>query len=277
MLTSATLTTSGLTPSGLKPSAHFLGKAGANSAGNLSGILTPSHEGPLDERLAGTSHLELRVNRQHGIPWAYAHRPNAKGVVCIFPVIQHEGKRSLLFLLSARPPLNRPPTLGKLNIECPAGLAGDEHPEESMAEAAARELKEETGVSLSHHKLQLLADNVTASAGLTSESKSYFLADNVSLPAKHTPVGDGRVIIDRLLVPISRLEKDLSGWLQEQYKANRVISSDTLAGLSLVLAQEKYRKAHPVKHRLTQWVRGFRQWITQLLERVFSVFKTKSA
>ncbi len=252
---------------------HFLGKTGANPAK----ILTPANEGPLDERLTGTHHLELRVNRQHGIPWAYAHRPNAKGVVCIFPVIQHEGKRSLLFLLSARPPLNRPPTLGKLNIECPAGLAGDEHPEESLAEAAARELKEETGVSLSHHKLQLLAENVTASAGLTSEAKSYFLAENISLPPTHTPVGDSKVIVDRLIVPLSRLEKDLPGWLQEQYKANRVISSDTLAGLSLVLAREKYRKAHPLRHRLSQWIREFRQWITQLLERLFSVFKPKSA
>ncbi|MCA9517037.1 MAG: NUDIX hydrolase [Myxococcales bacterium] len=107
--------------------------------------------------------------------WEYVERTNASGIVIIIAVTP-EGR--LLMVEQLRPPV------GARVVELPAGLAGDlaDAADEPLAEAARRELVEETGWDAAH---MTRVAHGPLSAGLTSEVVTVFRADGL------TRVGEG--------------------------------------------------------------------------------------
>jgi ADP-ribose pyrophosphatase len=101
--------------------------------------------------------------------WEYVERLHVTGVVAIVAV-SDDGK--LILVEQYRPPV------GKMVIELPAGLVGDEpgQANESLLTAARRELQEETGYLAAD--LSILFTGPT-SAGMTSEIVTLVRATNL--------------------------------------------------------------------------------------------------
>ncbi len=176
--------------------------------------------------LFDTKFLSLRAVKREGKPdWVYVHRPNAKNGVVIIPVIKEKNKEeSVLFLITKRPPLIAE-NKAEFCVELPAGLVGDENEKESVEEAVKKELFEETGLVSSD--IKICAENVSSSAGLTSETfviAKVLITDSL---VKQTPIDDGGVIIKRIRVRKSEIEK----FLTESEKQGCSISSQALAAL----------------------------------------------
>ncbi|MCC5793261.1 MAG: NUDIX hydrolase [Chromatiales bacterium] len=101
--------------------------------------------------------------------WEYCERVGSHGVVVIL-ALTPDGK--VLLVEQFRPPIQRNV------IEMPAGLAGDiaGQSDESLEQAAARELEEETGYRA--RSIRLLTTG-PASSGLSSEMVSFMLAEGL--------------------------------------------------------------------------------------------------
>ena len=99
----------------------------------------------MKETLYSTKFLNLVASKRKGkADWVYAHRPNAKNVVIIVPVIHKTDADYTMFLTTKRPPLIE--EYGDVTcLEFPAGLVGDENTNETTEEALKKELLEETG------------------------------------------------------------------------------------------------------------------------------------
>lgn len=131
--------------------------------------------------------------------WEYAERPNTAGAVAIIALT---GAEELVLIEQPRVPL------GRRCIELPAGLAGDldDDPDETFAQAARRELLEETGFA---------ADNVehlfaaVTSPGLTSESIDLYRASGLTRVNEGGGIGGEQITVH--LVPL--LSAD--AWLAE--------------------------------------------------------------
>jgi len=108
------------------------------------------------QSIAAGRHLDLRARRG----WEFARRRRGRGVVAIVAVTT---ERRVVLVEQFRVPLGAPV------IELPAGLVGDEvgSAEESLFDAARRELLEETGYASDHWRGETV--RVTSSAGLTDE------------------------------------------------------------------------------------------------------------
>src|SRR5947207_3295875 len=135
-------------------------------------------------------HVQL-VARGH---WEFARRKNVSGIVGIV-AITDDGK--MILVEQDRPPV------GKRVIEIPAGLAGDVESSrtEELAEAAKRELLEETGYEAAN--MQRLADGTT-SAGITDEVITLFRA--TGLKKISAGGGDESETIDVHEVPVEHVE-----------------------------------------------------------------------
>jgi ADP-ribose pyrophosphatase len=107
--------------------------------------------------------------------WEYATRKNVTGIVAIVAITND---RKMILIEQHRPPLDA------VVVEIPAGLAGDVPGSESeeMAEAAKRELEEETGY---HARLMEPVAVGAASAGISDEIITVFRATGL------TKVSDG--------------------------------------------------------------------------------------
>ena len=109
----------------------------------------------------------IRLMSDNG--WEYVERRNCTGVVVIVAITNNN---EVLFTEQYRPPV-------KQNvIEFPAGLVNDldDVDVETDETAAIRELLEETGYR-AHSMTRLVAG--PSSAGLTSETQTFFLAKNL--------------------------------------------------------------------------------------------------
>ncbi len=117
---------------------------------------------PKDKVLHEGRHIRLM---QRGT-YEFASRKKASGIVAIIAQTK-EGK--LLLIEQFRPPV------GKRVIEIPAGLAGDiaGHETEELAEAAKRELLEETGSEAREMKAVAVGP---PSAGICDEVITLFVA-----------------------------------------------------------------------------------------------------
>src|SRR6478736_3769875 len=100
--------------------------------------------------------------------WEYASRTNATGAAIIVAVTD---ERKLLLVEQYRIPVYA------RTIELPAGIIGDEpgSSDEAHAEAARRELVEETGFEAGH---MAALTHGPSSSGLTSETVTLFHATN---------------------------------------------------------------------------------------------------
>lgn len=150
--------------------------------------------------------------------WEYAERPNTDGAVA---VIATTDAGELVLVEQERVPL------GRACIELPAGLAGDldDDPEESFAEAARRELLEETGFAAA--TIEHLFPAVT-SPGLTSESIDLYRA--TGLTREHEGGGIGHEQITVHLVRIDQVD----AWLAERTAEGLAVDIKVYAAAALV-------------------------------------------
>jgi ADP-ribose pyrophosphatase len=131
--------------------------------------------------------------------WEFATRINAKGVAVLVPVTVED---EIVLVEQYRIPV------GARVLELPAGLAGDrEHPGETVLDAAARELEEETGFTAA--TLTRLLD-CPSTPGMSDEIITFYLAEGLTRIGPGG--GDGSEDIEVHLVPLHRA----SEWLGDR-------------------------------------------------------------
>ena len=131
---------------------------------------TPHAEAP--KKLTDFKHVNLfqtDLRTKNGsLPWIFASRkrspgasPDSPDAVVIIAVIEQAGETRLVLTREFRAPL------GAFEISAPSGLVD---PGENPAEAARRELREETGLELK--RIIHVSPPLPSSAGLTDETVS---------------------------------------------------------------------------------------------------------
>jgi len=131
--------------------------------------------------------------------WEFASRSNATGVVVLVAIT---GQREILLVEQFRKPV------GVTVIELPAGLVGDhDDAAETVLQAAARELEEETGYAAEHLE-HLMA--CPSSAGMSDEIISFVLATGL----RRTGPGGGDASEDIEVIAVPLAEAD--AWLDRQ-------------------------------------------------------------
>ena len=155
----------------------------------------------------------LKLLRRNG--WEFVERTNAQGVVVVIAVTQ-DGE--LILIEQERRPV------GASVIELPAGLSGDDPGAagEELADAARRELLEETGYEAEH------LEKVThgpSSAGLTSELLTIFRATNVRRTGKGGGVEGEAITLH--LVPVA----EVPAWLDRAQARGALVDPKVYAAL----------------------------------------------
>ena len=179
--------------------------------------------------LYDTKYLQLKSTKSKtGKDWVYAHRPNAKDVVVILPLINN---KEILFLKEERPPLQAE-NIAKYSIALPAGLVGDERIGETVEDAIQAELLEEAG--LKADKIKILTRKLASSPGCVSETITIAIAYISEYNVSSKPVSDGGVIVDRILVNRNYIHN----WLREQEQAGVALTASTLAALFYLSEEE---------------------------------------
>ncbi len=174
-----------------------------------------------------TKFLTLKSAKREGSnDWVYAHRPNAKDIAVILPVIKKQDGDEILFLITKRPPLLEE-HVAEFCVETPAGLVGDENKDECVEDALKKELLEETG--LEADKFIIKTRKMASSSGLTSETSTVAIAIITDTKIKASPVSDGGVIINRVYVK----KENVRNFLHECEKKGYALSSQMLACLYL--------------------------------------------
>lgn len=154
--------------------------------------------------------------------WEFAARPEGTGVVGVLPV---NATGELILISQFRPPV------GRLVIEIPAGIVGDQsdNPDESPEHAGRRELLEETGYEASH----MTRLGITpSSAGLTNEIVHLFLA--TGLTRRH----DGGGVDDESITVHHVPRTNLTEWFARHESDGALVDFKILA--SLWLAEERH-------------------------------------
>lgn len=147
--------------------------------------------------------------------WEYTTRPHVTGIVVIVAVTED---RELLLVEQPRTAVHR------RVIELPAGMVGDVDASESLADAARRELVEETGYEPA--EVQLLGEG-PAAVGVTDEIISFFQAHRVKRVGPGG--GDDSEDITVHRVPLA----DLRRFLAAKQAEGRAIDPKIYAGLFL--------------------------------------------
>jgi len=179
--------------------------------------------------LYDTKYLQLKSTKSKtGSDWVYAHRPNAKDVVIIVPVINH---KQVLFIIEERPPLVSE-DIALRSIAVPAGLVGDERKNESIKDAIKAELLEEAG--LKADRIEIMTRKAASSPGCVSETVTIAIAYINEYRVVSEPISDGGVIVDRALIDIDNIYR----WLQEQENKGYALTTQTLAALFYLFYKE---------------------------------------
>ena len=146
--------------------------------------------------------------------WEFASRCNASGVVVIVAVTD-EGAIVLV-------EQHRKPVRARV-IELPAGLIGDHvDPEDSVIEAARRELLEETGYAAEHLEILMACPS---SAGMSDEIITFVTA--TGLQRIGPGGGDASEDIEVVVVPLEQVDQ----WLTRQHSAGRQMDPKIYAAL----------------------------------------------
>jgi len=154
--------------------------------------------------------------------WEYADRTNATGAAIIVAVTDEQ---KLLLVEQYRIPVHA------RTIELPAGIIGDEpgSGDENHADAARRELEEETGYRAERMEALTLSP---ASSGLTSETVTLFLAAKLRRVGKGGGVAHEQITVHE--VPLNEVHE----WLATRAKAGFLIDSKVYAGLYFLKIRE---------------------------------------
>jgi ADP-ribose pyrophosphatase len=145
--------------------------------------------------------------------WEYADRVGATGAAIILAVTPEE---KILLVEQFRIPVHAQ------TIELPAGITGDSGETESDAEAAKRELLEETGWEAA--KIEELMTG-PASSGLTSETVTIFLATDLKRVHAGGGIENEKITVHE--VPL----QELDAWLARKRGEGRLIDPKLFAGL----------------------------------------------
>jgi ADP-ribose pyrophosphatase len=145
--------------------------------------------------------------------WEYADRVGATGAAIILAVTPED---KILLVEQYRIPVHA------RTVELPAGITGDSGETESDAEAAKRELLEETGWEAG--KIEALMTG-PSSSGLTSETVTIFLATDL----KRIHAGGG---IENEKITVHEIAlRDLDQWLAGKRAEGCLIEPKLYAGL----------------------------------------------
>lgn len=153
--------------------------------------------------------------------WEYADRVGATGAAIIVAVTPNQ---KLLVVEQHRLPVH------SRTIELPAGITGDEGEGESDAEAAKRELLEETGYEAARIEPLMTGP---ASSGLTSETVTLFLATDL----KRVHAGGG-IANEKITVHEAPLN-DIDAWLEKKRAEGCLIDPKLYAGLYFLTRRAK--------------------------------------
>jgi ADP-ribose pyrophosphatase len=172
--------------------------------------------GPQPELRVLASTRYLRFVQRDG--WDFVQRSNATAVIAI-AALTGDGK--LLLVEQFRPPVNA------RVIELPAGLVGDEPDSdgESLADAARRELLEETGYEAG--EMREVFRGVT-SAGMTDETITFFIASGLRRTAAGGGVAGEKIVIHE--VPLAALD----AWLAERARMGIKLDARLMTGVYLL-------------------------------------------
>lgn len=154
--------------------------------------------------------------------WEYADRVNATGAAIIVAVTPDQ---KLLLVEQYRIPVH------VRTIEMPAGIIGDEaeHSAESQAEAARRELSEETGYDA--ERMEILTSG-PASSGLTSEVVTLFRASGLRKVSAGGGIAHEEIVVHE--VPLN----EVHAWLETRVRAGLMIEPKVYAGLYFLLREK---------------------------------------
>jgi ADP-ribose pyrophosphatase len=154
--------------------------------------------------------------------WEYADRVNATGAAIIVAVTPDQ---KLLLVEQYRIPVH------VRTIEMPAGIIGDEaeHSAESQAEAARRELSEETGYDA--ERMEILTSG-PASSGLTSEVVTLFRASGLRKVSAGGGIAHEEIVVHE--VPLN----EVHAWLEAKVQAGLMIEPKVYAGLYFLLREK---------------------------------------
>jgi ADP-ribose pyrophosphatase len=158
-------------------------------------------------------YLRMRVAGQ----WEYVERVHAQGMAVI--IIAVTPNDDVLFVEQYRVPL------GARTIEMPAGLVGDEHADDSVEEAARRELIEETGWQAA--SVDVLMTGPT-SAGMSSERIAFVRATGL------TQVGDGGGVGGEDIIVHAVPRKTAPAWLMQKSREGFELDLKLWAGLWMI-------------------------------------------
>lgn len=150
--------------------------------------------------------------------WEYAHRTNASGAAIIAALTEDN---KVLLVEQYRIPVHA------RTIELPAGIIGDEpgKADEAHAEAARRELLEETGYEAG--KMEVLTHG-PSSGGLTSETVTLFLATQLKRVGQGGGVAHEDITVHE--VPLANITE----WLEAKAKTGVLIDPKVYAGIFFI-------------------------------------------
>ena len=149
--------------------------------------------------------------------WESCERTHGQGMAVI--IIAVTPADEVLFVEQFRVPL------GARTIEMPAGLVGDDHAEDTLADAARRELIEETGWSPG--RVEVLLTGPTSS-GMSNERIAFVRARDL------TRVGEGGGVDDENILVHAVPRAEAPAWLMQKHAEGYELDLKLWAGLWMI-------------------------------------------
>ena len=149
--------------------------------------------------------------------WESCERTHGQGMAVI--VIAVTPNDEVLFVEQFRVPL------GSRTIEMPAGLVGDDHAQDTLADAARRELIEETGWSPGRVDVLLVGPT---SSGMSNERIAFVRARDL------TKVGEGGGVDNENITVHTVPRSDAPRWLMQKHAEGFELDLKLWAGLWMI-------------------------------------------